>query len=48
PLARDIVPGYAVWAIRSHPLPSGGSREENLHRLATSGYGALSDQNLQR
>ena len=30
-----------LGAIRSHPLPSGGSREENLHRLATSGY--LSD-----
>ena len=26
-------------ATRSHPLPSGGSREENLHRLATNGYG---------
>ena len=30
-----------LGAIRSHPLPSGGSREVNLHRLATSGY--LSD-----
>ncbi|MFM2217188.1 MAG: hypothetical protein RL240_1506, partial [Planctomycetota bacterium] len=25
-------------ASRSHPLPSGGSREENFHRLATRGY----------
>jgi hypothetical protein len=24
---------------RSHPLPSGGGREENAHRLATRGYG---------
>ena len=28
-------------AIRSHPLPSGGGREENVHRLATRGYGWL-------
>ena len=35
------VPCYDGGVIRSHPLPSGGSREVNLHRLATSGY--LSD-----
>ena len=23
---------------RSHPLPSGGGHEENIHRLATRGY----------
>jgi hypothetical protein len=23
---------------RSHPLPSGGRRQENLHRLANGGY----------
>ena len=32
---RQVATGF----LRSHPLPSGGSRDNNLHRLATGGYG---------
>ena len=31
---RQVATGF----LRSHPLPSGGSRDNNLHRLATGGY----------
>ena len=33
-LRRQVATGF----LRSHPLPSGGSRDNNLHRLATGGY----------
>ncbi len=39
-VATDASGGYgASDAEGSHPLPSGGSSEENVHRLANGGYG---------
>ncbi len=36
---RAVATGASGGAKGSHPLPSGGSSEENVHRLASGGYG---------
>ncbi|MFM2216971.1 MAG: hypothetical protein RL240_1289, partial [Planctomycetota bacterium] len=47
--AEDQRPvGAMRWFEGSHPLPSGGGSEENVHRLATRGYVVGGEEDVHR